>query len=179
MHAPELGAVSHLHIPILLRNSCTSQRALRGAQAPRWSYMPPLTFLGRVWITRPTNAFFCAPHKLCPQLGVSSDPSRAGSAPTVTPRHGRPWLGCGHTHAHASEPVLQPHPVLPCVCVCVHRQGVPICSVQPGEHACLPVCLSVCVCRHRDMPAAAPGTGLAGRGSAAFQVAWDGCGRRC
>lgn len=60
---------------------------------------------------------------------------------------------------------------LPCLCVCVHRQGVPTLSVQPGEHACLPVCLSVSVCRHTAMPAPAPVSGQA-RGWQAEAVPW-------
>lgn len=62
---PCLAAVSHLHIPVLLRNPCTP-RALRAAQAPMTSYPGDSLGTGEPSLRNPQM-----PHKSCPQPSAS------------------------------------------------------------------------------------------------------------
>lgn len=142
----------------LLRNSCTS-RALRAAQAPRWSCLPHPTPLARGWAPgnlRSTQMLLI--HRVC---SPEHHHSRAKSAPPVT-------------HCHPLSLTVTPAPGwdvathLSRFCSCTQCSPVPVCTGRESlpapcsQESTLSVCPSVCPCVQAGTEAAVPLSRLAG-----------------
>jgi len=165
-------AVSHLHIPIWLRNPCTytacASRALTHAQTPQWSHMPPPTLVWRVWtpgnlVSGTQKCLFLCSCINCVRSPVSRhNLIKQDLHPQLPPPHILDLVTQMHTHVCVcSTAVPLSSSAFMCLHVCVHRQGVHTFSVQSREHTsgCVCLCADTRTCQRKPRCPARHGAG--------------------